>query len=108
MAETRKTTARAPRTAKPKPEPEAGIEGQVDPAAEYGQIISRTDAGRTYVTSNRFNAANVEVRGRELLAHAPINHVGPANLIVPMAELPELISDLIALRDNPAQLVDEG
>lgn len=53
------------------------------------------------MTSNRFSVANVEVRGRELLALAPTHHVGPAPILVPMAELDELIADLTALRDAP-------
>ena len=60
------------------------------------------------MTSNRFNVANVENRGRELLALSPINFVGPAPILVPMAELDELISDLTALREHPAELVDEA
>ncbi len=68
---------------------------------DYGQVISRTDQNRPFVTSNRFSASNVEVRGRELLALAPTNHVGPAPILVPMAELDELIADLSALRDQP-------
>lgn len=103
MAAPRKT---APRT--PKATPAAAAAAGTDPTDAYGQTVNRTDSGRTYVSSNRFNAANVEVRGRELLALSPVHHVGPAPLLVPMSELDELIADLMALRDNPAELKDAG
>lgn len=75
---------------------------------EYGQTISRTDQGRPFVVSNRFSIAHVENRGRELMALAPINHVGPAPILVPMAELDELIADLEALRDAPGPDAEEA
>lgn len=87
----------AARTTKPK----AGTDALPEDNEKYGQVVSRTDQGRPFVVSNRFSASHVEMRGRELLALAPINHVGPAPILVPMAELDELIADLIALQNAP-------
>ena len=96
---TRTASTKAAATPKAKPE-----------APDYGQTVNYTDANRVFVVSNRFNVANVEVRGRELLALSPTNHVGPSPILVPLAELDELIADLTALRDAPAPEVpaDEG
>lgn len=93
-----RNTAR--KTADPK-DPAKSAEPTGETENEFGQVISRTDQNRPFVTSNRFSASNVEVRGRELLALAPTNHVGPAPILVPMAELDELIADLTALREQP-------
>lgn len=110
MAAPRKTTsskletASAPET----PSAEAGTEPTAASAAElYGQTVNRGDTGRPFVASNRFSAAHVEVRGRELLALAPTSNVGPAPILVPMTELDELIADLVALREAPGPY-DEG
>jgi len=93
------TERKAPATRKPRA-PRAA-KAPTDDREAMNIIVSRTDHGRAFVVSNRFSIANVEVRGRELLALSPINHVGPANLLVPMAELDELIADLTELRDAP-------
>ncbi len=94
----------AARTTKPK-----STENPEPPFRELiNQAVSRTDEGRVFVTSNRFSVAQVEVRHRELLAVAPTNHVGPAPILVPIEELNELIADLVALRDAPADLKDDA
>ena len=103
MATTTRKPA-TPRVAKPKlteTEVETDATAEATRAELYGQIVSRTDHNRPFVTSNRFSIANVEVRGRELAAIAPVNWVGPAPLLIPMTELDELISDLTELRAAP-------
>lgn len=74
---------------------------KVDPREEMGLVISRTDQDRPFVTSNRFHAAHVEVKGREMLALSPINWVGPPPIVVMFDQLPELVAVLEALAAEP-------
>lgn len=66
-----------------------------------GIVVSRTDSDRPFVVSNRWHVAQVEVRGRELLALSTMATVGPAPILVPISELDELIEVLTELRDAP-------
>ena len=98
MTTPRKTTPtprKAPVKPKAEPKPQAKVEVPGNVQAH------RTDTDRPFVTSDRFSVAQVEVRGRELVAITPTNHVGPANLLIPRYELDELIEVLITLRDAP-------
>jgi hypothetical protein len=64
---------------------------------KYNLQSSRTDKDRPFVTSDKFSVAQVETRGREDVAIATVNHVGPANLVIRREELDELIEVLTAL-----------
>jgi hypothetical protein len=73
------------------PEAQAPVEEDTVPDDNpYNISIGRTDKGFIYGTSNRFSIGGSERYGLPIIGISSTNHVGPAPLVIPAAELTEL------------------